>query len=165
MLSKLTILFVLLVVLISPHNVFAGGLVTTGAEQYNFYRACETFGGSYCTTFPPQGASGKLVVNQPVGAVSAVVTVIFDGLLPNATYQVWIQNFKNLAGTAWTPNKTWSGGEMVGTFTTDLYGHGDFHLTVFASEFSELGIYAWSVWINCSGYTHFVSDNFNIVID
>lgn len=150
-------------------SIAYAGNAKTGAAQYDFYHA---YGTLACPPYCPnivEGASGKLIINQPNGQVSVGLTVIFNDLVPFTTYTVYIQNYYAPGAPGWLPGGTWADGLLIGTFTTDEYGHGDFHYNVFGSDVA-LGTYNWSVWINNNAVssgnrTLFISDNFEVVIE
>lgn len=51
------------------------------------------------------------------------------------------------------------------TFITDAYGAGSWHVNLRDTNFPGPGTYDLSVWINESGGTMLISDNFDVVID
>lgn len=156
MLKKVGLLVILVGLVLAPTTALAKG-ARPGAEKYSFYQACDLLGGAYCGEQEEPDATGKLIVNQPNGDVSIVLTAIFDGLEPNAEYIVY------LAGTEYTT--TWPGGKVVGTIVADDYGHADFHMNVEAADLAT-DDYTWSIWLNNAGnQTVLVSDNFNFVIE
>jgi hypothetical protein len=142
-----------------------------GAEKLLFYHAADVLAcPRYCYN-RADGATGKLIVNQPNGEVSVVLTANFDGLEPNNEYTVYVMNLDNPGAPGWISGGIWTGdsGDVVGTFITDMYGHGDYHLNIGASEL-VVGTYHFSVWVNDNGVasgnkTLFVSDNFDVVIE
>ena len=162
---KKTILSLLLIavfLLTGISSVFAKS-ARAGAEISSFNHACDVLAESrYCYNVA-EGAKGKLVLNTPEGDVSVVFTAIFDGLEPNNEYTVY------LASSAWVEDGVWPGGEIIGTFWTDEYGHGDFHYNIMAEDL-DLGTHTMSVWVNDNeisdgNKTLFVSDNFEVVIE
>lgn len=51
------------------------------------------------------------------------------------------------------------------TFTTDEFGAGSWHVNLKDTDFSELGSYTLSVWINEAGLTMLVSNNFQVLAE
>jgi hypothetical protein len=56
-------------------------------------------------------------------------------------------------------------GQGTFTFTTDEYGTGSWHFNLKNDDFPGPGDYALSIWINKSGRTILISNNFEVVVD
>ena len=99
-------------------------------------------------------ATGKVNWVQPMGNVDINLGISTAGLAANAQYTVYLDE---------------GGFPVIGTFTTDAYGHGDFGYSVPGGTLS-LGAHTWSVYINgpaataCAGYTVLVSQPFTFTI-
>ena len=109
------------------------------------------------------GSGGKVISNQPNGKVEAIINTIVNGLKPNTLHQLYVMNYNNPGASGWTYNHRgpWT---LMGTFMTDDEGHADFQMKIMKGDKSS-GSYNLSVWINESGCTVLISDNFQIVID
>ena len=149
----------------APVGAAGGGRARAGATQYPFHLSGDVQPVPPYGSIDIPGSSGKLIVNQPEGEVSVVLTAIFDGLLPTRTYRVYIMNYAQPGASGWTYTHRgpWT---LMATFTTDEFGHGDWHLNIRAGDLA-LGTYNLSVWINdgAHGLTLLISDNFEVVIE
>jgi hypothetical protein len=154
----------ILALLVTPASA-GGGRAKAGANQYTFYHSGDVQPVPPYGSIDIPGSSGKLIVNQPEGEVSVVFTAIFNGLKPNYVYTVHIMNLHSPGAPGWTYSHRgpWT---LVGTFTTDEYGHGDYHQNIGAGELAP-GTYELSIWINDSviGLTLLISDNFQVVVE
>lgn len=156
----------ILALLVVPAFAAGGGKAKAGASHYTFYHSGDVL------PVPPYGSvdepasSGKLIVNQPEGEVSLVFTAIFDGLTPDKLYYVYLMNYTcpNQPGWSYTHYGCWT---RVGSFTTDEYGHADYHQNIWAGELQANSTYNLSVWINnaAAGKTILVSDNFPVAVE
>jgi hypothetical protein len=155
----------ILALLTAPAFAGGGGRARAGASHYTFYHSGDFLPVPPYGTIDIEGSSGKLIVNQPEGEVSVVFTANFDGLLPSRTYKVYIMNYTCPGASGWSHDHygCWT---CVGNFTTDAYGHGDYHQNIWAGDLG-LGTYNLSIWINDAGYgkTLLISDNFQVVIE
>ena len=147
----------------------AGGppTVKPGATFPQFHESGDVLCVPPYGTIDVDGSGGKVVVNQPNGEVSAVVTTIANGLLPNRTYTVYLMNYGVPGADRWEDRGcSYGPWTAFGTFTTDADGHGDFHINILGTGMSP-GTYQLSVWINdtAKGLTLLVSDSFEVVID
>lgn len=142
-----------------------GGRATAGANHYTFYHSGAVQPVPPYGSIDIPGSSGKLIVNQPQGKVSVVLTANFNGLLPSHGYKVYIMNFASPGAQGWTYSHRgpWT---LVGNFITDAYGHGDYHQNIRAGDMQP-GTYNLSVWINDAsrGLTLLISDNFQVTIE
>lgn len=143
----------------------AGGRARAGANRYTFCLSGDVQPAPPYGTIDIPGSSGKLIVNQPEGEVSVVLTASFDGLLPMRAYTVHLMNYASpgAAGWTYTHRGPWT---LMGSFTTDEFGHGEWHLNIRAGDM-VVGTYNLSMWINDAGagLTLLISDNFQIVIE
>jgi hypothetical protein len=155
----------ILALLTAPAFAGEGGRARAGANQYTFYHSGDVQPVPPYGSIDIEGSSGKLIVNQPEGEVSVVFTANFNGLLPSHTYLVYIMNYGCPGAPGWTylHRGPWT---LVGSFTTDEYGHGDYHQNIWAGDL-EPGTYNLSIWINDAGYgkTLLISENFQVVIE
>jgi len=72
--------------------------------------------------------------------------------------------FKGMVGTGWPGLFTNTIPSF--TFTTDAYGSGSWHLNLRDSDFGgKVGTFTLSIWINASGGTLLISDNFGVTVD
>ena len=109
-----------------------------------------------------EGAYGKVIFNQPEGAVSVTITGIVHGL-PEGTYYAYlwgIQGHFN-ADVVWVG--TWA---RVATFTVDEYGDGDFHYNIRADDI-DAGEYDVTVWVDKAPTidTYLISPPMTLIIE
>lgn len=154
------LVFVLLALLVTP--AFAN---KPGAGKYRYYQTGDVLPVPPYGSIDIPGSSGKLNVNQPKGDVELVLNTRFKGLKPNYLYRVYLMNLTCPGAPGWSYSHRgcWT---QVGSFTTDLDGHGSFHKKYRNGDLSP-GTYNLSVWVNdgSAGRTILVSDNFKAVID
>jgi hypothetical protein len=81
-------------------------------------------------------ATGKVNVIQPNGDVDVILGMGMT-LLPSKQYDVYLDNNGGSAGPF----------SLLGSFTTDLYGSGDFNYTVAGGGLSP-GAYHWAIYVN-----------------
>jgi len=106
--------------------------------------------------------ASKLIVNQPNGNTEVTITGAMNGLYPNKTYTV-------ILSKEYILNTTFPGDFIDKaqrfTFTTDEYGEGSWHINLRDDYFKGPDSYTLSVWINYSGLTILISDNFTVVVN
>jgi hypothetical protein len=156
----------ILALLVAPGLAWGDGKVKAGANQYSFYNSGDVL------PVPPYGSVdepesyAKLIVNQPLGEVSVVLTAVFSGLTPGRIYDVHFMNLgcPNAAGWSYTNYGCWT---LMGSFTADENGHADYHRNIWADELLPGSTYNLSVWINnqVEELTMLVSDNFEVVVE
>jgi hypothetical protein len=156
----------ILALLVAPALAWGAGKVKAGANQYSFYHSGDVL------PVPPYGdvdepeSYAKLIVNQPLGEVSVILTAVFSGLTPGRIYDVYFMNFECPGAPGWTYSHygCWT---LMGSFTADEYGHADYHRNIWADELQAGSTYNLSVWINnqAEELTMMVSDNFEVVVE
>jgi len=155
----------ILALLTAPAFAGGGGRARAGANQYTFYHSGAVLPAPPYGTADIEGSCGKLIVNQPQGEVSLVLTAIFDGLTPLQTYKVSIMNWNlpGAAGWSYTHYGPWT---AVGFITADADGHADYHQNIWAGELTP-GVYELSIWLNRQNpnLTILVSENFTVEIE
>ena len=82
----------ILALLATPALALGGGRAKAGANHYTFYHSGDVLPVPPYGSVDELGSSGTLIVNQPQGEVSVVLTAIFDGLTPGRTYNVFFMN-------------------------------------------------------------------------
>jgi len=164
---KKAIIFVLIVALILiavPSVMFAAKPDGAGAEKVEWNLSGDVM------PVPPYGSrdiigsdtASKLIVNQPNGNTEVTITGAMNGLNPNTTYFV-------ILSKGYILNTTFPG-EFTSTvprftITTDEYGAGSWHINLRDEIFTGPGSYTLSVWINGSGKTILISDNFIVAVN
>ena len=111
---------------------------------------------------PGSDTASKLIVNQPNGNTEVTITGAMNGLNPNTTYTVYLSKGYDLH-TTWPGLFTGTVPDF--TFMTDGYGVGSWHINLRDANFPGSETYTLSVWINETGGTMLVSDNFQVTAD
>jgi len=137
------------------------------------------------------GSNGKVILNQPSGAVAVTLTGIVNGLAPATDYYAylwageqaypeWIGDTYPLLGN-YSPSPSlgvpspWDGSTWYGTwfrfaqFTTDANGAASFHLNIFADEITA-GNYKLSVFIDSASsgsaaWTYLIADPIAVMVE
>ena len=113
------------------------------------------------------GATGSFEVLQAESAKFVAVQLWADGLLPNTTYRVYVDQ------NGVTPGDVSTAGPctLISTFTTDATGYAEWY---YETPSLAAGTYVWSVYINRIIYTGpklttnntvLISDNLNFTIN
>lgn len=115
-----------------------------GAAQAPLYPVT---GGNSDYVLASQPAQGKVIINAPKGSTTFNFTVIAKGLDPDHFYTVWVRNL----GTSYTGDffnqYAPLGYFLLGYFTTDEDGEGNFHLNINKADLGA-GTYNIQVAIN-----------------
>jgi len=139
-----------------------------------------------------EGSGGKVILNQPSGAVAVTLTGVVNGLSPNTDYYAYLWAGEPQYGPYWCGStcplkghysppssvgipSPWDGSEWYGTwfrfaqFTTDANGAASFHLNIFADEI-DTGDYKLSVFVDsvCSGtaaWTYLIADPIQVTVE
>ena len=80
---------------------------------------------------------GKVILNNPRGAINFIVQVNLENAETDFTYTVWIQAKDNVGKFVVFPCTSWEGNDPLnprwynlGEFTTDELGNGSFHINL-----------------------------------
>ena len=125
-------------------TAFAGKWVNQ--QKVPFYNVAACSSDNVITTGSEMGFA-QLV--DPMGSVAMIVNGHTTGLSPLTSYDVWVRELTNYTGDslyAYPPLSYYK----LGTFTTDEYGVGDFHLNLMSADLPD-GTYHIQVAINNSG--------------
>jgi hypothetical protein len=129
--KKLLIALVICMVL----STMVGGVALAagkgGAQQASFYPVAS---GSSDNVLTDQPSQGKAIINNPKGNVTLIIEGNVEGLEANHFYTVWVRDI----GSGYTGESYNSylplGYFLIGYFTTDEYGEGNFHINVRAAD-------------------------------
>lgn len=134
--KKILVIILLCLVLVGTMATPVLAAAKAGAIQVAFYPVS---GGSSDNVMTEQPAQGKVMINTPDGNVTLVFNGKASGLESNHFYTLWVRNF----GTAYTGesfnNYLPLGYYLLGSFTTDENGIGNFHLNILASDLPASG--------------------------
>lgn len=114
-------------------------------QKVPFYSVAGCSSDNVVTTGPE---SGFAVLVDPMGAVGLIVNGAVT-LAPNSSYDVWVRALVGYTGPslfAYPPLSYYK----LGTFTTDAFGAGNFHLNLMSADLLD-GTYDIQVAINNSG--------------
>ena len=116
----------------------------TGAIQVPFYPVS---GGSSDNVLTNQPAQGKVMINTPDGNITLILNGSVKGLEADHFYTVWVRNL-DAAYTGESFNSYLPlGYYLLGYFTTNENGMGNFHLNILAADLPSDG-YEVQVAIN-----------------
>ena len=137
------------------------------------------------------GSGGKVILNQPSGAVAVTLTGIVNGLAPDTDYYAYLwagqEGYPEWCGTVYplkgyySPPPSvgipswWDGSKWYGTwfrfaqFTTDDNGAASFHLNIFANDI-DAGSYKLSVFIDSvssgtAACTYLIADPIPVTVE
>jgi hypothetical protein len=115
-----------------------------GALQIPFYPIS---GGSSDNVLTEEPTQGKVMINTPDGNVTLILSGTLKGLLANHFYTVWVRNldaaYSGESFNSYLP----LGYYLLGYFTTNENGMGNFHLNILAANLPSDG-YEIQVAIN-----------------
>jgi hypothetical protein len=178
LLAVLSVLFVL------ATPLHAGkGVHLTGAVKQEFRNS-----GSYIQE-TIEGSGGKVILNQPSGAVAVILTGVVNGLAPHTDYYAYLwagqAGYPDWCGTHYplkdyyspppTAGIPWGSSVWYGTwfrfaqFTTDANGAASFHLNIFADEI-DMGNYKLSVFVDSvssgtAARTYLIADPLPVTVE
>ncbi|MDH4135825.1 MAG: hypothetical protein OEW09_03780 [Anaerolineae bacterium] len=181
----LAVLSVVLVLAI-PVHAGKGVHVPNGAVKQEFRNS-----GSYIQ-YTIEGSGGKVILNQPSGAVAVTLTGIVNGLAPNTDYYAYLWAGEAgycpyWCGTAYPLNahyfppstagipSWWDGSKWYGTwfrfaqFTTDASGAASFHLNMFSEEIDagdyKLSVFVDSVSSGTAAWTYLIAEPIPVTVE
>ena len=176
----------LALVLAIPVHAGKGGHVHNGAVQQAFRNS-----GNYIQQ-TIEGSGGKVILNQPSGAVAVTLTGVVHGLDPYTDYYAYLWAGQDgycpyWCGTnrplnahyvptwtagipSWWDQSTWYGTWFrFAQFTTDADGAASFHLNIFAQEIGvgdyKLSVFVDSVSSGSAAHTYLIAEPIPIIVE